>query len=282
MGGALASIAIHSIALLFGWRWAFAFSGLIGFVWLIGWLYIYHPLDKHPRVTPEEVALIRKSQNFGPRSGKPGIRRWLDLAKNRNVWGIVLGRAFTDPIWWFYVFWLPQYLSDTRGFTLRQIAIFGWIPFVAADIGNFTGGFISGYCIRRGIPVVHARVWVCVISCLPILAGIPASFVHSPYAALALICIALWGFASWSTMGLTLPSDLLPQDVVATATGLSGLAAGLVSAAFTLAIGVTVDRYSYAPAFFTAGMMPVLATTSLLLLIRTPGKSTTPLSSTGS
>ena len=81
----------------------------------------------------------------------------------------------TDPIWWFYIFWLPQYLSDARGFSLKRIALFAWIPFVAADLGNFTGGFVSGYCIRRGIPVIRARMWVCAISCLPILAGIPAA-----------------------------------------------------------------------------------------------------------
>ena len=78
----------------------------------------------------------------------------VSLARDRNVWGIVLGRALTDPIWWFYVFWLPQYLSDARGFSLKRIALFAWMPFIAADIGNFTGGLISGYCIRRGVSVV--------------------------------------------------------------------------------------------------------------------------------
>jgi ACS family hexuronate transporter-like MFS transporter len=187
----------------------------------------------------------------------------------------VLGRALTDPIWWFYVFWLPQYLSDARGFSLKRIALFAWMPFVAADIGNFTGGFISGYCIRRGLSVVRARLWVCAVSCLPILAGIPAAHVHSVFLALALICIALWGYASWSTMGLTLPSDLLPHDVVATVTGLSGLAAGLVSVAFTFAVGILVDRFSYAPAFLAAGLMPLVATACVFVLIR-PSLGTAP------
>ena len=111
-----------------------------------------------------------------------GLRRYLDLARNRNVWGIVLGRALTDPIWWFYVFWLPQYLSDARGFSLKRIALFAWMPFIAADIGNFTGGFISGYLVRRGISVLRARTWVCAVSCLPILAGIPAARVRQCFA----------------------------------------------------------------------------------------------------
>ncbi len=270
VGGALAALSIPLIALAVGWHWAFVFSGLLGFLWLFMWLRIYHPLDQHPRVTPQEVSLIRSGQYMAQKSQGQGVQRWLDLAKNRNVWGIVLGRALTDPIWWFYVFWLPQYLSDARGFSLKRIALFAWMPFVAADLGNFTGGIISGYCIRKGVSVIQARRWVCAISCLPILAGIPAARVHNVYLALALICIALWGYASWSTMGLTLPSDLFPQDVVATVTGLSGFAAGLAGAAFTFAVGISVDRFSYRPAFLAAGLLPIVATVCIFLLVRPP------------
>jgi MFS transporter, ACS family, hexuronate transporter len=271
IGGAVAALTIPLIAIAFGWRAAFVFSGLLGFVWLFLWLRVYHPLDRHPRVTPEEVSFIRAGQEVPSTSSQQGVQRWLKLVRNRNVWGIVLGRALTDPIWWFYVFWLPQYLSDARGFSLKRIALFAWLPFIAADLGNFTGGLISGYCIRRGVSVVRARTWVCVFSCLPILAGIPAASVHSVYAALALICFALWGYASWSTMGLTLPSDLFPQDVVATVTGLSGLAAGLVGVIFTMGVGILVDRFSYRPAFLVAGLLPLFATACLLLLVRAPG-----------
>ena len=230
IGGALAALAVPLVAMAFGWRSTFVVSGLLGFVWLALWLRVYHPLDRHPRVTPQEVALIRAGQEIPAVSAERGVARWLKLARNRNTWGIVLGRALTDPIWWFYVFWLPQYLSDARGFSLKQIALFAWMPFIAADLGNFTGGLVSGYFIRRGVAVLKVRVWVCVVSTVPILAGIPAASVHSVYTAIALICVALWGYASWSTMGLTLPSDLFPHDVVATVTGLSGLAAGLVIA----------------------------------------------------
>jgi ACS family hexuronate transporter-like MFS transporter len=268
VGGALAALLIPLLALALGWRYAFAVSGLVGFIWLALWLAVYFPLHKHPRVTKEEIRLIDAGRDAALTSHRQGLQRWLPLLKERNVWGIVTGRALTDPIWWFYVFWLPQYLSDARGFTLKQIAAFAWIPFIAADAGNFTGGLISGYCIRRGVPVVRARKWVCAVSCLPILSGIPAATVHSAYWALGLICIALWGYASWSTMGLTFPSDLFPHDVVASVTGLSGLAAGGVSTAFTLLVGVLVDRFSYRPAFAIAGVLPLLATACVLLLIR--------------
>jgi ACS family hexuronate transporter-like MFS transporter len=273
VGGAVAALIIPLVALKFGWRSAFIFSGVLGFVWLFMWLRVYYPLDRHPRVTSAEVSYIREGQIGSGVSAKRGLQRWLSLARDRNVWGIVLGRALTDPIWWFYVFWLPQYLSDARGFSLQRIALFAWMPFIAADLGNFTGGLISGYCIRRGVSVVRARTWVCAFSCLPILAGIPAASVHSVYSALGLICFALWGYASWSTMGLTLPSDLFPQDVVATVTGLSGLAAGLVGALFTFAVGILVDRFSYKPAFMVAGLLPLLATVCLFLLIRPPKPS---------
>ncbi len=270
VGGAVAALSIPLIAIRFGWRSAFFLSGLVGFVWLLMWLRVYHLVDCHPTVTPAEVAYIRAGQEAPSVSPERGLGRWLKLARDRNVWGIVLGRALTDPIWWFYITWLPKYLSDARGFSLQRISLFAWMPFVAADIGNFTGGLVSGYCIRRGVSVVRARTWVCVFSSLPILAGIPAAGVHSVYAAMALICFALWGYASWSTMGLTLPSDLFPHDVVATVTGLSGLAAGLVGAVFTIAVGILVDRFSYGPAFLVAGLMPLFATASILLLIRAP------------
>jgi MFS transporter, ACS family, hexuronate transporter len=275
VGGAVAALALPVIALKFGWRAAFVVSGLLGFVWLIVWLRVYHPVSRHPRVTPEEVSLIRRGQDAPVTSAKRGVGRWLGLLRDRNVWGVVLGRALTDPIWWFYVFWLPQYLSDARGFTLQKIALFAWTPFVAADLGNFTGGIVSGYLVRRGISVIRARTWVCVLSCLPVLAGIPAASVHNVYGALALICLALWGYASWSTMGLTLPSDLFPQDIVATVTGLSGLAAGLAGTGFTIAVGVLVDRFSYRPAFLAAGLLPVFATLFLLLLVRPPATAHT-------
>jgi ACS family hexuronate transporter-like MFS transporter len=270
VGGALAALAIPWIAIALGWRWAFSFAGILGLVWLAVWLRTYHPVDRHPTLTEEELAYIRAGQETATSSAGRGPRRWAALARDSNVWGIVLGRALTDPIWWFYVFWLPQYLSDARGFSLARIALFAWIPFVAADIGNFTGGWIAGYCIRRGLSVIRARKWVCGVSCVPILAGIPAAHVHNVYFALGLICVALWGFASWSTMGLTFPSDLFPQDVVATVTGLSGFAAGLLSAGFTLAVGVLVDRFSYGPAFLAAGLLPLFATASVFLLIHPP------------
>jgi MFS transporter, ACS family, hexuronate transporter len=260
VGGAIAALTIPWIALQFGWRAAFTFSGILGLLWLALWLAVYPRGSTGAKRTPV-ITLNAKT--------------WLPLLKVRETWGILLGRSLTDPIWWFYVFWLPQYLSDTRGFSLKQIAAFAWIPFVAADLGNFTGGLASGRLVKRGMPVLLARKWVCVVSCIPILAGIPAVLSDSAFSSLALVCIALFGYASWSTMGLTLPSDLFPSEVVATVTGLSGLAAGLAGTGFTLLVGVLVDRFSYFPAFLLAATAPILATLSILFLIPRSQKSET-------
>ena len=268
VGGAVAAITVPWVAITLGWRYAFVVSGVLGFLWLALWLRVYYPLNRHPRLTSEERELIEAGRDTAKVSERAGAGRWLTLLKDSNTWGIVLGRSLTDPIWWFYVFWLPQYLSDARGFSLKQIAAFAWIPFVAADIGNFTGGLTSGFLIKRGMSTLRARKWVCVVSCLPVIAGIPAARAHNAYMALALIAFAVWGYASWSTMGLTFPSDLFPQDVVASVTGVSGLGAGLVGALFTLVVGKLVDRFSYYPAFFAAATMPLLATVAVLILLR--------------
>ncbi|MFZ0588866.1 MAG: MFS transporter, partial [Bryobacteraceae bacterium] len=255
VGGAIAAIAIPWIALEFGWRRAFVFSGALGLFWLFLWLLVY-PRERSATGPSASSSLDLRN-----------LKSLLPLLKRRETWGIVIGRSLTDPIWWFYVFWLPQYLSDTRGFSLKQIAIFAWIPFIAADIGNFAGGLSSGALVKRGTAVVRARKSICIVSCIPLLAGIPAVFVASPFSSLALICFALFGYASWSTMGLTFPSDLFPPEVVGSVTGLSGLAAGLSGTLFTLLVGTLVDHFSYAPAFVVAGTAPILATLSVVFLI---------------
>jgi ACS family hexuronate transporter-like MFS transporter len=270
IGGFLAPPFVAFVAYAFSWRIAFLAAGLLGFLWLILWLSLYHPLHSHPRLSAQERALIDSGREAPVASSRKGVMRWLSLLGQPNVWGIVLGRSLTDPIWWFYVFWLPKYLSDARGFDLKHIGIFAGIPYLASDIGNFTGGFASAFLIKRGLPVVRARKWVCALSALPILAGIPAALADSAYWALAFISLATWGYASWSTMGLTFPSDLFPQDVVASVTGLSGLGAAGLSAVSTLMIGPLVDKYSYFPVFVAAATVPLLATAAVLILIRAP------------
>ena len=194
-----------------------------------------------------------------------------------NLWGIALGRSFTDPIWWFYVFWLPQYLSDARGFSLKQIGAFAWIPFLAAYLGNFTGGLGSGFLIKRGMPVIRARKLMCIVSTIPMLAGIPVTLASNAYWALALISLATWGYTSWATMGQTLPVDIFPQDVVGSVAGLGGFCGAVMGIIFTLAAGAIVDRFSYYPVFVAAGVCPLIATAAILILVREPRGAAKPL-----
>jgi MFS transporter, ACS family, hexuronate transporter len=255
VGGALAAITVPWVAIQFGWRSCFVVSGLLGFVWLVLWLAVYRRTSDSQASDTIPVGRLPAAQ-------------WFSILREPRTWAIVLGRSLTDPIWWFYVFWLPQYLSDTRGFSLKQIAAFAWIPFVAADLGNFAGGIASGILVRRGMPVLRARKTICVLSCIPLFAAIPAASTGSPYASVALISVALFGYASWSTMGLTLPSDLFPADLVGTVTGLSGLFAGLAGTLFTIIVGALVDRFSYTPAFVMAAVVPLVATACVLLLAK--------------
>jgi MFS transporter, ACS family, hexuronate transporter len=159
IGSVLAPPLIALVTATLGWRYAFVASGVLGFVWLAAWLFIYRPLISHPRVTAEERHLIETGRDTAATSPQSGVKRYLSLLKDPNVWGIVIGRSFSDPIWWFYVFWLPQYLSDARGFSLKDIGAFAWIPFLASDLGNFTAGFASSFFIKRGLPVIRARNW---------------------------------------------------------------------------------------------------------------------------
>ena len=206
VGGALAALAIPWIAPAFGWRGPLFFPGC----WdgrLAMWLRVYHPLDRHPRVTAEEVALICAGQDVPLTSPARGLRRYLDLAKNRNVWGIVLGRALTDPIWWFYVFWLPQYLSDARGFSLKRIALFRLDAFYCRRYRQLHRRsdfrlLHSPRCLRCESPHLGLRHQLPPDSCGN--SRCPACTVYATR--WGLICFARWGYASCSTMGLTLPS----------------------------------------------------------------------------
>jgi MFS transporter, ACS family, hexuronate transporter len=268
LGAAIAAPLISFVAISLGWRYAFTVTGALGLLWLGLWLFIYRPLNEHPALTAQERQLIEAGRDGALLSKQGGFSRIPPLLWDRNMWGIILGRCCTDPIWWFYVFWLPQYFSDARGFSMRQVGMFTWIPFLTADAGNFAAGFISGLLIRHQVATVRARKWVCLISCFPMLCGAGATLTKSSPSALLLISLATFGYSAWSTMALTFSTDLFPQDVVATATGIGGFTAGISATLFTLMVGLVVDRFSYLPIFLAAGALPVLGTASVMLLIR--------------
>jgi ACS family hexuronate transporter-like MFS transporter len=173
-----------------------------------------------------------------------------------------------DPVWWFYVFWLPEYLRRARGFSLAEIGYFAWIPFLTADAGSMIGGALSGLLIRAGWPVLRSRKTVMAVSAALMLAGIPAVLAPGATTALALISLVTFAYSVWAANVLTLPADLFPQQVVASVSGISGTGAALGGMAFTLLVGVVIDRFSYVPVFAAAGVMPLAAASIILFGVR--------------
>jgi MFS transporter, ACS family, hexuronate transporter len=258
VGALIAPLIIPWVALQFGWRAAFLVTGACGFLWLIPWLLIYRLPHQHPWISASELELIREPESAGGDERTPPVR-WQSLLKRRDVWSLVFGRMFADPVWWFYVFWLPEYLKRERGFSMEMIAYFAWIPFLTAGIGSLVGGAASGWLIRRGWPVLRARKATMLFCTGGMLAGIPAVLTGNSFLALAMISTVTFAYSAWASNILALPADIYEKTIVATASGISGTGAALGGMAFTLATGFAVDHFSYVPIFFAAALMPFAA-----------------------
>jgi ACS family hexuronate transporter-like MFS transporter len=241
LGAVFAPPVVAWVALHWGWRQAFVLTGSLGFLWLLLWLLTY----RSPAQPVEQEA------------AQPALAKWKELLGYRQVWALVLARLLADPVWWFYVFWLPDYLKQARHFTLADIGYFAWIPFLTAGFGNLLGGWLSGHLIRRGVRVLRARKIVMGASAVAMMAGIPAVLAPGATTALVLISTVTMAYSVWAANVLTLPADMFPQQVVASISGLSGTGAALGGMMFTLLIGAVVDRFSYVPVFVMAGLMPL-------------------------
>jgi ACS family hexuronate transporter-like MFS transporter len=269
-------VAVPLVAWLiahYGWRAAFLVTGALGVLWLIAWLCVYASPERHGRITAAELQFALADRPTVSEQTLPRLP-WHWVLACRQAWGVFLGRFFTDCIWWFYVYWLPKDLADQRGFSLKDIAASAWIPFVAADLGNLGGGWLSGRLIRRGWTVNAARKAVLVLGVLGMLAGVPAGLTSYAWLTIALIGVVTFSYSAWGTMMLTLPTDLFPSRQTASVSGFSGMGAGLGGMAFTWLIGAVVDRFgSYKPIFLLTGLMPIVALVLVQLLI--PKISTT-------
>ncbi|MCU1266959.1 MAG: major facilitator superfamily 1 [Acidobacteria bacterium] len=269
IGSVLAPPLIVFLQLKYGWQTTFLVTGTLGFLWLVLWLLFYQTPERHPWLTNEEFRLIREGQS-SPDGGKEfaaqneseaeAAPRWRDLLRYRQVWGIVIARFLTDPVWWLYITWLPLYLANARGFSLAKIGLFAWVPYVAADAGSLAGGWLSGFLIGRGWTVDRARKVVILCAALLMPAGIIAAFVSSPMAALALIGVVLFGFQVWINNVQTMPSDFFSVKAVASVAGLGGTGAGIGSMIFIFTTGWVVDHFSYTPILVAAGLLAPLGT----------------------
>ena len=185
IGGAVSPPIIAWLATSYGWRSTFVITGVLGFGWLVLWLLVYRLPEEHPWITAaEERAYILGGRGTDQQRRAGGEWRpgWLALLGYRQTWAVVLGRFITDPIWWLYIFWLPSYFQEARGFSLQQIGWSAWFPFLCAGIGALSGGYASGYLIQRGWSVERARKAVMAFGALLTPAGILAVRAESPYA----------------------------------------------------------------------------------------------------
>lgn len=269
IGSIVAPPLIIWLQLRYGWQTTFLVTGALGLLWLALWLVFYQTPDRHRWITDEERALIREApevERGAEEVDSNAAPRWRDLLRHRQVWAIVVARFFTDPVWWLYITWLPLYLYNARGFSLKEIGLFAWVPYVAADAGSLLGGWASGYLIARGWGVDRARKTVIAAAALLMPAGIFAAYAESPFVALALIALVLFGFQVWINNVQTLPSDFFPRSAVGSVAGLGGVGAGVGAMLFTLGTGWVVDHFSYVPVLVAAGVLAPLGTLVLFAL----------------
>jgi ACS family hexuronate transporter-like MFS transporter len=266
VGGAIALPMVLGLYHAFGsWRPAFAVPGLLGLAWLFVWRRTYRRPEEHPVISESERRMILEDRELD-RMEMPKAR-YLDVLRMRETWGIIIGKALTDPVWFFITDWFAVYLVS-KHIRLEEGVLAFWIPFVAADAGNFLGGWVSSSLVTRGWNVVAARKAVCVVCGLGMTLLIPAVFTSNLFALAGLFSISTCCYAAWSTMALTLPSDVYPNHWVATVSGLSGAGAGIGTIISTFLIGWTADKYSFEPVLVAASLVPLVATVALVTMVR--------------
>ena len=266
--GALGRGAHH-----FGWQAVFVVTGVVSLLWLIPWLWLYRNPERHPRLAPAELAHIRQGQ--APGAAGAAQAKWRDILTRRDFWGLLLGRFLTDPVWYFYAFWLPKYLSTVRGFDLTQIAMIAWVPFFAAGIFSALGGFLPTLFIKRGLSVLAARKLAMCISAAVMPVALLAIWTPNPYLAILFITVATSGHNSWAASLLTLPTDLFPKHLVAGAYGLIGAAGTFCGILVAELTGRMLDAHQgYTPGLCLLGSLHVLAAVVVLIMVR--GKKAAP------
>jgi MFS transporter, ACS family, aldohexuronate transporter len=276
IGAAIATPLVAFLYLYFGgWRPAFLVTGALGFAWLLLWRHSYYPPESHPRIDPEERAMILADRALEagavsePGGGNVSAR---ELLGYRQTWGAIASRGLTDPVWFMISDWFMVYLAS-KGFSLEQMAMGAWVPFLAADFGNFFGGGVSSLLIRRGVSVGTARRSLIVAGGFGVLALIPAAFMDSLLPLVGCFAIATFSYAVMSTMALALPADLYEPRAVGSVAGWSGAAAGGGTLVSTYLIGIVADRFSFQPILIAASLVPLAAAALVVWLVRNTGAS---------
>jgi len=250
VGAILAPLTVPWLALHFGWRWAFVAVGSAGLVWIAAWLLLYQDPAHHPRLRRSELDYIR-SDPPGPGEAVP----WRALVQSRPVWGILLARFLTDPVWWFYLFWAPKFLNSRFGLKLDQIGPPVAAMYLVSNAGGILGGWLSSHLIRRRWRILAARkiaMLACVAMVLPI---ILAPRVSTAASAVALMCLAMAGHQGWSANVFTIVSDMFPRRVVSSVVGVCGFGGAVGGMLAASAVGMVLQATgSYASIFALAAV----------------------------
>jgi ACS family hexuronate transporter-like MFS transporter len=283
IGAAVAPALVLAIFHVFGsWRPAFIVTGALGFAWVALFQAVYrtppHRRDEEVRLKPDttyEATEVRLKPDATCEATyeatyEPSSLSYRAILALPQTWGIVVGKALTDPVWFFITDWFAIYLVS-RGFRLEDSLLAFWVPFVAADLGNFFGGGCSSALVARGWPVGRARKLVIAGSAAAMTFLIPAAYTTSLVALTGCLAIATFAYAALSTMILNLPADIYPTSSVASVSGLSGTGAGVGTILATYLTGMVADRYSFRPVLIVASVIPIAAAAAILILVRNNG-----------
>ncbi len=249
VGAILAPPLVAWLLLRFGWPAAFVAVGVSGLLWLLLWWPVYFT----PPEVKKEVA-----------RSKAGV---LPLLRTRFVWSFTLSKIFIDPVWYFYIFWFPEYLKRARGFDMASIGKYGWIPFLVAGLGNLFGGWLSGVLLRRGWSVTAARKTAVTFFAALMTAAIPAVLVADVRLSIALVAVAMVGYTGSSANMLAFPADVFPKNVVGSVYGFASMGAGFGGMIFSLITGWAIDHYSYTPVFIGFGILPLICAAMVWFLL---------------
>lgn len=259
-GAVFAPPVIAWIALQAGWQGAFLATGLLGACWVAAWCALYRaPGDRtNPGSTPVQAG----------RAAVPKPLSWRALLRDRAVWGLVLTRFLLDPVFYIYMFWIPQYLHVARGASLSDIGRLAWIPYFTLGVSSCLGGALSDTLVRRGWRAVTARKFIMGLAALLTPVSILAMWAPSALLAVILLGVLLLAHGFWMTNYMTLTTDVVPASTVASVVGLAGMAGGLAGFAANLGAGHIVDALGFVPVFTVCGLLYPAGFVLILLLVR--------------
>jgi ACS family hexuronate transporter-like MFS transporter len=267
IGGAIAPFIVFWVYHVSGgWRPAFLVTGILGLLWIPLFRSIYRKPEEHPRLSAEERSMILAGRAAAGEAGKSRLP-YATLLRMPETWGVILSKALTDPVWFMITDWLAILLV-ARGYSPEDSLLAFWIPFLAADIGNFAGGGLSSFLIQRGWSVDRSRKAICVAGAFGMATLAIPVFVNGFVVLVGSLAVSTLAYAAFSTMILTLPADIYPSGSVASVSGMSGTGAGIGTIAATYLTGIISDRYSFGPILVAASIVPLFAAAAILGLVK--------------